>query len=322
MTEAGKTPCGNGLFALAVALVAACAPASRPPPLALPPPPVMPPLELSDRPPSPIASPPAEATPPPAARPSPALSLSCPGSIALVYHYIDTSGRAPVCDKHGITATHKSFRKVLGYLARQGYRFPDPAEFAADIADGACQRRYAIVIIDDPWNDPRKMRVPAVLERLRRKHPESNANVWWAIVTRQVDSWKRVARAIEGGLIHPISHSLNHPLDPPLSRLPFAEAAREIEESRRELAAALPGHDPLFFVFPGGSVTPELVEVARAHYAGAFGVRPGFLDGADPALLPRINGGCRKSASLDNSAAVIGRIRQELKRDEARRRVP
>jgi peptidoglycan/xylan/chitin deacetylase (PgdA/CDA1 family) len=78
-------------------------------------------------------------------------------------------------------------------------------------------------------------------------------------------------RSVASPLVELGAHSLSHPH---LTRLPVAEARREISDSRRELEA-LTGLEVRLFAFPYGDYNDELVQICReAGYQRAYSIRP------------------------------------------------
>src|SRR5262249_28020013 len=84
-----------------------------------------------------------------------------------------------------------------------------------------------------------------------------------------------------------------HPI---LTQIPASDAAAEIADSRIVLEEHV-GGACTFFCYPNGNYNEEIKEMVKAHYGGAFSVRPGFVrSGDDPFSLNRI--GIREAASF------------------------
>ena len=79
-------------------------------------------------------------------------------------------------------------------------------------------------------------------------------------------------RSLSGPLVTLGSHTVSHPY---LTRLPAAEARREIEDSRRDLEALANCGPVTLFSFPYGAASPELITLCReAGYRRAFTIEP------------------------------------------------
>lgn len=255
--------------------------------------------------------------------------INCPGSIALMYHRI-LSEPGAFYGGIGIDSDLVSFKKVITYLVDEGYYFPTPDEFADDIEDLVCEQRYAIITIDDSWNDPETMGVTRVLAAIRDGKDSAGApKVWFGIITRarvpfmrngvQIDQWEHLKELQKSDLTYAVSHSQTHSAElvdianfnSPLNDSVFAGIAGEVGPSRKDFLDNL-GSEPRFFIYPGGNVTPVVSSrLSRNGYSGGFTVTPGGLDKAYPGYLPRINGGygCDRS-STNNAECVIEKIKQ------------
>lgn len=255
-------------------------------------------------------------------------SLNCKGSVALMYHIIVPGPE--ITDGYGLTTDIRSFEKVLVYLLENGYYFPTPEEFAADLKTKVCRQKYAIITIDDSWNDPEAMGVVQVLlNHGGGTGVDGSPKVWFGVITRKigyyknekgemVDPWEHLASLIQRDLVFVVSHSQTHAaglvdkvnyyssVNDPV----FALIASEAGPSRNDIVRLLE-NEPLFFIYPGGNVSRAVVDALFSNgYAGAFTVTSGGLDSAYAYFLPRINGGSRCSESLgDNSSCVIEQIK-------------
>jgi len=233
-------------------------------------------------------------------------TINCPGSIALMYHKI-VAEPEDVTDGYGITTDINTFDKIVWYLVEVGYYFPTPEEFAQDMKTRVCREKYAIITIDDSWNDPEKMGVNDVLKTYGGGSGiPGSPKVWLGIVSggltapsAKPDLLANIRRGQEQGLVYPVSHSRTHPailIDPfspfsPVNDSVYAQIAGELGPSRRDVLNLF-GTEPFFFIYPGGNVTRTIMNgLAPAGYSGAFTVTPAGLHRAYPYLLPRINAG-------------------------------
>lgn len=256
-------------------------------------------------------------------------TLNCPGSVALMYHTIN-----PLPDKSTDFLENNSdigsFEKVVNYLLSQGYYFPTPEEFSSDIKSGVCKHKYAIIIIDDSWNDPEEMGVTQVLQRAGGGTEPGLPKVWFALITRQLtlktdedgnvlDQWPHFRELTKQGLVYIVSHSQTHPL--PGKGASEADIRRfhktvggELLPSRKDIVFHMEV-EPHFFVYPGGVIADPIISgLSGAGYAGAFTVWAGSLDKAYRFYLPRINGGSRcGTVGVDNSNCVIEQIEKYSK---------
>jgi len=227
-------------------------------------------------------------------------------------------------DGLGIDSDIDSFRKVLSYLVESGYYFPTPADFSKDIKDLVCEHKYAIVTIDDSWNDPEKMGVTKVLSSLREDNTPGSAKVWFGVITRRtvpftaensdkVDQWTHLKEMQNLDLVYPVSHSQTHPAElldivdvyNPINDGVYAQIAGEVGASRVDFLRDFDG-EPYFFIYPGGNVTPLVSGALFVNgYSGAFTVTPGGLNKAYPGYLPRINGGYRCDRTVTNNAECV-----------------
>lgn len=254
-------------------------------------------------------------------------TLNCPGSIALMYHTIN-----PLPDKNTDYVQNNtdigSFEKVIRYLVDNDFYFPTPSELAEDMTNGVCKHKYAIVTIDDSWNDPEVMGVTKVLKDAGGGTEEGLPKVWFAVITyalsdyidvsgNTIDAWEHFRSMQKSGLVYIISHSQSHPvvknindLDNKTKRKIYVSIGNELLPSRKDILWGMDGAEPYFFVYPGGIIgDPILGKIRSTGYIGAFTVWAGSLDKSSPNFLPRINGGLRcDTYAVDNSFCVIEQI--------------
>lgn len=250
--------------------------------------------------------------------------LNCSGGVALMYHRIYSSTKYKL-DSLGIGSDIESFRNVMIYLVNNGYYFPTPMEFAMDIEDLVCERKYAIVIIDDSWNDPETMGVTKVLLSLRdEKNSPGSAKVWLGLITRmivpfvddsgtQIDQWDHLRELQNQDIVYVVSHSQTHSVAlvdksdifNPVNDGVYEEIAEELLPSRKDIYWEM-DCEPWFFVYPGGNVTQVVSDSLKGSgYSGAFTVDPGGLDKSYPGYLPRINGGYGCDKTVENNAKCV-----------------
>lgn len=258
--------------------------------------------------------------------------LNCPGSVAFMYHQIyptpeHNTGFLEINNDIG------SFEKVVQYLVKNDFYFPTPGEFATDVNTGLCRHKYAIIIIDDSWDDPEGMGVTDVLVRAGGGTGiEGSPKVWFAVITRmmvyfvnsdgqKIEPWEHMRDMQERELVYIVSHTQTHPL--PIDRNNpkanvnnkiYRRIGNELLPSRKDILRNM-NSEPYFFVYPGGYIADPIISGLRpAGYLGAFTVWAGSLDGALPYYLPRINGGLRcGTTGVDNSDCVIEQIKKYSK---------
>ena len=230
---------------------------------------------------------------------------------------------------YGLTTSIGSFEKVLEYLLDNDFYFPTPEEFADDLETGVCRHKYAIITIDDSWNDPEAMGVVQVLlNHGGGGGADGSPKVWLGVVTRNIgkfkneagewiDPWEHLKSLTDRDLIYVVSHSQTHPAElidktnyhSGANDQVYTLIASEAGQSRNDIIQLL-SYEPLFFIYPGGNVNQFVADALAANgYTGAFTVSPGGLNGAYAYYLPRINGGVRCDDSPgDNSGCVISQI--------------
>ena len=250
-------------------------------------------------------------------------TISCPGSVALMYHSI-----YPLPDQNTDYLENNvdivSFERLLKYLIEEGYYFPTPEEFASDIKTRVCRHKYAVLIIDDSWNDPETMGVTKVLIRNGGGSGDGSPKVWFAVITRQmyffikddgesVDPWDHLSLLMDQKLVYVVSHSQTHQLGK--DRKSYNITGEELLLSRKEILYGMKS-EPYFFVYPGGIVADPIIDRIRSSgYIGAFTVWEGGMDKSYPLYLPRINGAARCGISgADNSVCVIEKIEKYVNR--------
>jgi hypothetical protein len=254
--------------------------------------------------------------------------LNCPGSVALMYHHIYQQP----ADKNNyanVSSDKESFEKVLSFLVENGYYFPTPEELSADFRNKVCSHKYAIITIDDSWNDPESMGLLNVLMKYGGGEKFGTPNLWFGVITQKlvkykndkgkmIDPWVHILEMMNSGLVFPVSHSQTHPaelvnpkiLHDPANDSVYAKVASEVYPSKQDFIKQI-NVDPLFFIYPGGNVSRFVIDrVKRSGYAGAFTVSPGGLDRAFPYSLPRINAGYGCDGLVENNAnCVIEKIK-------------
>ena len=254
--------------------------------------------------------------------------LNCKEGVALMYHSIVPGSE--ITSGFGLTTDIGSFEKVLEYLVENEYYFPTPEEFASDIKTKVCRHKYAIITIDDSWNDPEAMGVvQALINHGGGTGVDGAPKVWFGVITRKigyykngagdwVDPWEHLVSLRLKGLVFVVSHSQTHAAElvdkvnffGSANDQVYALIASEVGPSRKDIIQLMDS-EPLFFIYPGGNVSRAVVDALISNgYSGAFTVSPRGLDGAYAYYLPRINGGSRCSDSLgDNSSCVIEQIK-------------
>ena len=247
--------------------------------------------------------------------------VNCPGSIAIMYHHIYQS--LTDSDKANVSSDIESFKQVIEYLVKEGYYFPTTQEFAVDVRNKVCRQKYAIITIDDSWNDPETMGVVRLLS-LYGNGQNGLPKAWLGVVTKRMSNyrdeqgniiapWKHLLDMQSTGLVCLVSHSQTHPAV--LTNINdyhnsanddvYGKVASEAYPSRMDFLNKL-NIDPLFYIYPGGNVSIEVVQRMKpAGYVAAFTVTPGGIDEAKPYLLPRINGGYGCGDIIENNADCV-----------------
>ncbi len=228
----------------------------------------------------------------------------------LMYHRIDR-----VAGFDQLVVRPERFEQQMAYLARH-HRVVPLAEAVRELSVGV-QRPAVAVTFDDGYRDNLTQALP-ILQRhgipatvfvttdfceLRRSHPRYGS-------TRRADlhlDWEDVRALRRAGLAIG-SHTLSHPH---LTRLPPAEARREIVDSRRLIEDAI-GSEVEAFCYPSGDFgRRELVWVGEAGYRAAVSVAPGGnRPGVSLYALRRTevtdrDGAAELSAKLDGAYDVL-----------------
>ena len=218
-------------------------------------------------------------------------------------------------------------------MVENSFYFPSPNELAEDIVSGVCRHKYAILIIDDSWNDPEVMGVVTTLKNAGGGTGNGKPSVWFAVITyalgdftdnygNVLNAWEHFQNMQDAGLVYIVSHSQTHPLlvnpnnpEDKVNKKIFKTIGDELLPSRKDIMWGMEGADPYFFVYPGGIIADQILgNMKSAGYKGAFTVWEGSLDKSYPYFLPRINGGLRCGTSAaDNAFCVIQQIEKYSK---------
>jgi peptidoglycan/xylan/chitin deacetylase (PgdA/CDA1 family) len=193
----------------------------------------------------------------------------------LMYHRV---ARLPSFDQ--LTVTPERFEQQIATLVSQ-CRVISLAQAVTELESGGPRTPAVALTFDDGYRDnlvhalPVMQRhgLPATIFLTARFVDGDSRHPRYPDESGQLHlSWQDVlAMAAQPGITFG-SHTLTHPF---LSRLDDAAAAREISDSRKELAQRL-GSEVEFFCYPSGDLTErERRLVASAGYRAAVSVCPG-----------------------------------------------
>jgi len=176
----------------------------------------------------------------------------------------------PVLMYHGFTSPAGEyevpipvFREQLDWLKSHGYRTVTlPQVYAYMFGRGRLPRKPVLITMDDG-----RLSQLAAIRELRKRGMRAVLFVMgggnqldWAQL-RKIKSW---GFEIE-------SHTMTHPLHPPLTKLSSARLWYELYNSRRVLRQRL-GVSARYLAYPGGAYDARVVRMARkAGYVGALG---------------------------------------------------
>lgn len=201
----------------------------------------------------------------------------------LLYHHVKPLRPSDNAIERGLTISPAQFRQEIAFLARRRYRVLTAAQVVAALHSGRrLPSRPVVLSFDDGYRDNATTVIP-VLRRYRMR-----ATFFLAaglvgraryVTWRQVRSMARMGMDIE-------AQTLTHP---DLTRVPPAQARREIAGSRARLQARV--RRPVrLFAYPYGSYNRFIVRVVRqAGFEAAFTTRLGWwLSRRAMLRLPRV----------------------------------
>jgi peptidoglycan/xylan/chitin deacetylase (PgdA/CDA1 family) len=189
--------------------------------------------------------------------------MSPPASAVVIYYH------------HVSKEQRESFARQLDQLAR--WTTPLRGDFCQPLTPNA---RYSIVTVDDGWKSFADYAVP---ELQNRNIPVA----MFAISARLGSSVDGIGfdrlvtpdelRALDPRIVTIGSHTATHAI---MTALSPSDAARELRESRAQLAAIL-GHDVTMFCFPYGAYSDDLLPLCReAGYQRVFTCMPALANPA------------------------------------------
>lgn len=240
----------------------------------------------------------------------------------LCYHGVTAREERMADDPTGLHIRAGRFEAQLEHLRRH-YRVLPLGEYLAARREGRrLPPRSVVITFDDGYRNFYTMAAPRLGERGLPAalfvtvgeigaEPRGADGAWRPEDDVRYLSWPEVlelrGRGVEIG-----SHTCTHPM---LSRLPAAEAERELRESLAEVARHT-GEAAPPFAYPFGDYTPELAERARAlGYSCALTTDAGANDGdADLYALRRVLVGDDDdepafAARVSGLAALLSRAR-------------
>lgn len=178
-----------------------------------------------------------------------------PEFIALCFHEVGYKNDS-------LSVLPSNFRKIVRELKERGYRFVN-ADDVADIVAGKIEqpRRAVLISFDDAYEDNYKHAFPIIKE-------EGIKATFFVIADRVGKAGRLSANEIiemkQAGMCFG-SHTLTHAR---LDSLPKEEIRREMNESKYVLEGY--GLSVRSIAYPGGFITEEVEDVAKAYYDVGF----------------------------------------------------
>ena len=180
----------------------------------------------------------------------------------LMYHSI-AQGRGPLAMPPG------TFRRHLDALAERGYRGIALRDYLAMLDDGQRVDRAVVLTFDDGYRDFATVVAPEIIARGWSCTLFIATNLIGAASgwdpdgrgRRTLIDWSQVVECSHRGIeigAHGVSHA-------DLTELPFEDACREIDDSKRTIEGRI-GSPVVSFAAPYAHITPEL----RAHVSRSF----------------------------------------------------
>jgi peptidoglycan/xylan/chitin deacetylase (PgdA/CDA1 family) len=186
-----------------------------------------------------------------------------PSAVVIYYHHV-------------LKEQQESFARQLDHLTR--WTTPLRGDCRDPLAENT---RYAIVTVDDGWKsfadyavpELRKRNIPVAMFAISGRLGSSVDGIGFDRLVTPDE-----LRALDGGSVTIGSHTATHAI---MTSLSAADAARELRESRAQLAAIL-GHDVTMFCFPYGAYSDDLIPLCRdAGYERVFTCMPTLANPAE-----------------------------------------
>ena len=176
----------------------------------------------------------------------------------------------------------EEFNRQMAYLAGKKHSVISLAELVRRLGARESLRGAVVLTFDDGYRDNYTTVFPLLAQY---GFPATIFVTTDRIGSPGYCSAAELREMQDSGLIAIEPHTLSHPK---LAKLPRAEAAREVCESRQALQEIL-GTLPTLFAYPYGSFTEETVELVReAGFLGAVTVKEGTVStDTDVFHLPR-----------------------------------
>jgi peptidoglycan/xylan/chitin deacetylase (PgdA/CDA1 family) len=224
-----------------------------------------------------------------------------PPPLALAYHGVADVplGRDP----HGLFVRPRDLERQIHKLRSWGYELVRFGELAAALASGGADGLAALTFDDGPADN-----LDALAPILRAEGVSATVFVVsrWLGGTYPEATWARILSPDAVHSLHRMgieigSHTATHA---DLSKLGYADALAELEDSKRKLETVIDAPVEVL-AYPYGRASAETIAAAReAGYRAACRVS-GAGDWGDPLNLPR--------QDMDNGATLLG---LRLKRDD------
>lgn len=191
-------------------------------------------------------------------------------------------------ERDELTVLPKRLRRDLEYLSQGGYTALSLDQIKQHIEDlqenrkASFPKKPVVITFDDGYLDNYTNAFPLLQEYAMKAS--------FYIITGMVGQKDRltvsqIREMAEAGMDFG-SHTVTHRR---LATLPREETVTELTQSKFELEQIL-GKTVDFIAYPGGSYTPETLDIARdAGYHGGFSVRPGFATFYDNMAIRRIS---------------------------------
>lgn len=207
----------------------------------------------------------------------------------LTFHSVDNSGSV-------ISVSPRIFRKLINRISEKGYKTLSLAEVVQRIISGKqLPSKHLAITFDDGFENIYKQAFPVLQEKgfcasvfLTTEYCGLKNN--WEQQPPEIPilpmlTWAQVKEMSEYSFEFQ-AHTKSHKH---LNQLPLEQAEIEIRESRTEIEDRL-GYAADLFAYPYGSTSPEIVQLVKKHFKGAFSVKLDFIyPTSDIFLLPRID---------------------------------
>ena len=213
--------------------------------------------------------------------------MSLAGLPILTYHSLDDSGSV-------ISTSPSTFRMQMKFLAENGYQSLPLSDASGYIREKKPFPDKAFVMTFDDGYQNNYTRAFQVMQEFSFKATIFLISAYceksWSgdessLETQPMLSWSEIREMHRYGIEFG-AHTATHP---DLTRIPIAEAEREIKQSKAEIQDRL-GGEVTTFAYPFGTFDASVRELARREFHAACSTRLGKVEVADdPFSLKRID---------------------------------